>query len=91
MAEERKSWMPIVSWIAQVVIAACICAAFGQWQYQRGFDRGADAAICAFAIAIDGEQVVKTHRACRQFKNPDFMIEGFENGPAPTIRENGRG
>ena len=52
--------------------------AFGQLQYRRGFDTGADSAICAFAVGLDGQSAINTQEACRNIRNTDWIVEGFD-------------
>jgi hypothetical protein len=67
-------------WIAQFALGAAITATFGRWQYHRGFENGADAAICAFAVGIDGEAKARSSQACQRVGGPRWIVEGFDPG-----------
>ena len=52
---------------------------YGRWQYHRGFDRGADAAICAFAVGMDGQTALTKYDACRNVSSRNYTVDGFDS------------
>lgn len=75
---------PLVNHLIQGAIFGVVLALYGGWQYHKGFDTGADSAICAFAIGVDGKSAITGMDACRRIKNHDGIVDGFKmNGTTP--------
>lgn len=75
--EKRFGWWP---YIIAAVVWGMLMFAYGRWQYHRGFDTGADTAICAFAISIEGAKPAMNYDACKNITDRDYEIDGFDNG-----------
>jgi hypothetical protein len=65
-------------WLTYSVLLGAALGLYGRWQYHRGFDTGADTAICAFAIGIEGPGAVRTSEACRNIRDRNYVIDGFD-------------
>ena len=60
------------------VAAAVAVSLFGSWQYHRGFNTGADSAICAFAVGLNGSTAIETMEACKNITDRDWIVDGFD-------------
>lgn len=70
-----------LAWLYPLCVAIAVAAAmnsYGRWQYHRGFNTGADSAICAFAVGLDGDSAIKSQEACRNITDHDWIIDGFD-------------
>lgn len=87
------SWAPSAKavWFERIFLALLILAsvyAYGRWQYHRGFDLGADTTICVFAVSIEGPNAADTHDACKNVRDRNYVIDGFEPHAATTPARN---
>lgn len=60
------------------VAAAIAVSLFGSWQYHRGFNNGADSAICAFAVGLNGATAIETMDACKNITDRNWIVDGFD-------------
>jgi hypothetical protein len=78
MMSEYPRLTKALRWLACSLVLGLVIGSYGRWQYHRGFDTGADTAICAFAIGIDGPGAVRTSEACGNIRDRNYVIDGFE-------------
>lgn len=71
-----KGMVAVIIVEAIVVVAAVL--SYGEWQFERGFNRGADTAICAIAIAMDGDSAKTKFTACRNIRDHSHLIDGLD-------------
>jgi hypothetical protein len=62
---QSRLWVWVAFLVIEVVVLAVMVGAFGRWEYRRGFAKGADTAVCAFAINRYGSPAATTYFACR--------------------------
>jgi hypothetical protein len=67
-----------------IAIAALIGA---DYLYFKGFDDGADASLCAMALAVDGDKAVQNEASCKRIagRKPPPRIFSGSSGDEPTI------